>query len=516
MDTKDSNLNLIDRFKMKIQKKQDEKVIEKIKRADLEELKWFLENYISELHFDDSKLQIFKLLEDNGAFDKFKNFQVKDCKGVSYENPLIILEALEEDQNKCSLLKYLKEKTTDGNLYRAIAMFSNDEFDADKFVTGIGNKEYREQVLNDLYEITSIGTKIKVMQDMTSEDRARLIAQHKIDGKEAVQLFCLMDDEEVIREYKEDIEEVIFSRKNGKNKDSLQIENGKQALTVLNVFGNNMGSEDIADLIILYENEFAKENNKKCDKNIIKQYAKYMEPAEVDNIFIELTSINPDNLKWFVEEFLGEIDEFSLKTAFGIYNGNIKGGNSEYIQFSQENPHYLYDIANYYYGYRITLDNNFECCDINDVIAEIPIQDRMRFSLEYSSKIENIDQNRIIEELVQSKEEMSINDKLDKYRQFLSSENIANLINSESPQTRIKLITSYDDLPKEVLDEVVKYAENEETKDISAFQRMKFMAGLRKMKNNHTNISIDDSGKNEYIIEPKVESSSTDIQLGDM
>lgn len=495
MEINNSNLNLIDRIKMKTLKKQDDKVIEKIKKSNMKELNWFFKDYINELYFDDSKIQVFKLLEDNGAFDKFESFQISDYKGVSYENPLIVIEALKEDKNKASLLRYLRVKTGTEKFCRAIALFSNDSFDADEFISGIKDSEAREMVLDDLYESISIDNKIKVMQDMTSERRAILLGQHKIDGEEAVQLFNMIDDEEFMRKYKEDIKNFILSRKNG---DRLQIESANKALALLNVFGNDMESKDIADLILLYEKEFAKENNQNCDKNIIKQYAKYMENADVNKIFSEMTSIisNPDNLQWFVKEFLGKIDEFTLSFAFLRYNANVKYGKSEYIQFSKENPHYLYDIANYYYGYRIILDNNFECSYINDIIAEIPIQDRIKFLLTYGRKIENIDQNLIIKGLTQSKE-ISTNEKLNKYRQFLSSEDIANLINLEEPQIRMKLITSYEDLPKEVLDEVIRYAENEEVKDMSALQRIKFIAELRKNRNNHTNISIKSSSINK-------------------
>lgn len=497
MEINNSNLNLIDRIKMKTLKKQDDKVIEKIKRADLQELNWFLKSYISELYFDDSKIQVFKLLEDNGAFDKFKSFQISNYKGVSYENPLIVIEALKEDKNKASLLRYLRVKTGTEKFCRAIALFSNDSFDADEFISGIKDSEAREMVLDDLYESISIDNKIKVMQDMTSERRAILLGQHKIDGEEAVQLFNMIDDEKFMRKYKEDIKNFISSRKNGGNGDRLQIESANKALTLLNVFGNDMESKDIADSIItlLYDEKFARSTNYCYD--IIKEYAEHIETKGMDNILYHLSGISPDKMQPFVSEYFGKISEYGLKEAFSIYKVNVANDNIRFKQFSEENPHYLYDIAKCYYGYRIVLDNNFECYEINDVLEEIPIQDRMKFSLEFKDKIEKIDQKRIIAELVRSKQGISSDEKLNKYRKFLPIEDIANLINLESPQMRMKLIASYEDLPEGVLDEVIRYAENEEVKDMSALQRIKFIAELRKNKNNHTNISIKSSSINK-------------------
>lgn len=478
-------MKFLDKLKEKIYESQDKKIIKKIKEAStmqkLNFLIWcYIGSYVREtfegpIHYDKTLLEIFKLLDDNHMFDKFKYGDPEHkYRGEWAENPTIFLMNLKEDKNKLDLFNYLRSTIPSNMLNTILIVFASSSSIVDDFLNSIKDKNMKREILNIVYEERNIKTKtlIEIMQDMTSEERKSFIEKHNLSNRGIVSLYNAFDDEFFLQDYYESIKNYFIDKP-----EEICISRGNKAKEILNLFASEMNSSDICTCINICENELISQGDK-YDKRLVEKYSDYI--VNMDTLVELVVQDNKENIGWLVKHYANKIDEFYLRYGFVMYNISMSDkDDSGSGKKNNENPHYLYNLAKIYYETRMK-DKDFEPLYIYYIAAKLPILDRLRFVQEYSEFMVSEYELPLLnlgEDIVRDKANLNIIETLTKYRNIIPEEDIVYIIEQMPEQERVSLINNCV-LSKESIDKIIDYTVKEKG-DCTALEKMKFLGDLK-------------------------------------
>lgn len=497
-------MGIFDNIRQNMKQKQDKKIIEKIKHENNPKAIYDL---IEELQLDDSRMQIFRLFDQNHVFDSFKGKKYDEI-GSIIENPYIIFKQLKEDKNRLEVIQYFYEHDINAKGFNTCIGETKDNSNI-ILLTAMESQEYREQVLDTMYNFMNLDSQsieelvLGIIDNMEPEKREQFLQNHSFNNKMTIKMYNKYNNEALMQKSNSSIEEYLSTRESTSVISGI---NQEQAKKILELYGETMCS---TNLRICVENSY---NNVENLENMLNKYYVRLKD-EISYIFKRTTlwSYDYKNIEMFISNFSNDIDENTIKDILDNYNESLSEAEDrmkkktegqdkikDFVEHDKEEPRFLYETVCRYYDTKIQ-DENFKPTLINEIITNLPFIDRLEFVKKYKDTITILEVSGIGKEVVSNVEYLDVKKFLLEYQDVISSQDIIDIINAVPFKQRMELI-KLSNLDEEQKSEIIKYAQESGEQNVNFLELATTKAELEKKKVDTQTHQQDEISPNDNIL----------------
>lgn len=437
------------------------------------------------------------------VFDKFKEKEYKQI-GTMIENPYIIFEQLQEDKNRLELIQYFYEYDINTEGFNTCMGDTQDNSNI-ILLDAMESQEYREQVLDIMYSSMNLDSKLiedfvlEIIDNMEPEKRKQFLQNHSFNNGMTLILEIKYKNEVLMQNSKSSIEELLATS------DSLSTIKftKEQAKKALELYGETMSTSNLEICI-----EESINNEEDLENMLNKYYARLKE--KISSIFecTTLWSYDYKNIEMFVRNFSNDIDENTMKDIIANYNDSLDEAENRikkesknkdkiktFVEHDKEEPTFQYETVCKYYDTKMQ-DGNFKPKLVNEIIAYLPVIDRLKFVKKYKDKIPTLEVRGVGKEMVSNIENLDVKKVLLEYQDIISSQDIIDIINACPFKQKMELM-KLSNLDEEQKNEIVKYAQKSGEPNVSFLELVATNAELQKNNVDKQRHQQDESSANK-------------------
>lgn len=491
-------MGIFDNIKQNIMQNQDKKIIEKIKKESDPRVIYDL---IGELQLDDSRMQIFRLFDQNHVYASFKEKRYKEIS-CYIENPYIIFKQLQEDKNRLELIKYFYEYNINKKGFNVCIGANKDESKI-ILLEAIKSQEYREQVLDIMYNSMNFDYEyieevvLEIIDNMEPKKREQFLKSHSFNNKMTIELYSKYNDEELIKRADSSIKQYLTTLESTYEIIAM---NQEQAKRILELYGDTMCSTNLG---ICIENSYY-DNVDSLEKMLNKYYKRIKD--KINSIFHGTTIWRYDykNLEMFISNFSEDIDENTVKEILDNYNESLaqakdrmmletEGQNKmrSFVEHDREEPKFLYETVCKYYDTKMQ-SKKFKPTLINEIITSLPLADRLEFVKKYKDRIKTLEIRGIAKEVLSNFEYADIKKFLIEYQDVIPLQEIIEIVKAMPFKQRMELI-KLSNLDEEQKNEIIKHAQENGEQNVSFLE-----LAITKSKLQKNNLDTQTHPNNEF------------------